>query len=68
LFVPVPLESQPGQFFCCGLFIELKRRHGGVVSREQKEIHKLLRAQGYRVEVCKGADAAIQAIIDYLGL
>ncbi len=68
LFVPVPLESQPGQYHCCGLFIELKRRQGGVVSREQKEIHRLLRKNGYRVEVCKGSDAAIQAIIDYLGL
>ena len=68
LFLPVPLESQPGQYHCCGLFIELKRRQGGVVSREQKEIHRLLSKNGYRVEVCKGADAAIQAIIDYLGL
>ena len=51
-----------------GLFIELKRQRGGVVSSEQKYMHQLLREQGYRVEVAKGADAAIKCIKEYLGM
>lgn len=51
-----------------GLFVELKRRRGGVVSPEQTEIHELLREQGYRVEVCRGSDEAIAVIKDYLGI
>lgn len=44
------------------LFIELKRRDGGVVSAEQFKVHKLLRSYGYKVEVCHGAKEAWQAI------
>jgi hypothetical protein len=50
------------------LFIELKRRRGGVVSLDQQAVHDLLRDQGYRVEVCRGAEEAIRVISDYLGL
>ena len=45
-----------------GLFIELKRRDGGVVSAEQLKVHKILRNYGYKVEVCHGAKEAWQAI------
>jgi hypothetical protein len=41
-----------------GLFIEMKRRRGGAVSEEQREVHAALRAQGYRVEVAQGVDEA----------
>lgn len=51
-----------------GLYVELKRERGGTVSDEQKEMHALLRDQGYRVDVCKGATAAIRAIKNYLGM
>jgi hypothetical protein len=68
LFLPVPCESHPGQYYCCGLFIELKRVSGGVVSVDQRAVHDLLRKNGYRVEVCRGADEAIKVIMDYLGL
>lgn len=44
------------------LFIELKRRDGGVVSAEQLKVHKLLRSYGYKVEVCHGVKEAWQAI------
>lgn len=44
------------------LFIELKRRDGGVVSAEQIKVHKILRSYGYKVEVCHGAKEAWQAI------
>ena len=36
------------------LFIEMKRRDGGVVSESQKKVHKILRGLGYKVEVCNG--------------
>ena len=51
-----------------GLYIELKRLRGSVLGYDQKEMHELLREQGYRVEICRGADAAITCIMDYLGL
>ena len=44
------------------LFIELKKRDGGVVSEEQLKVHKILRSYGYKVEVCHGAKEAWQAI------
>ena len=44
------------------LFIELKRREGGVISKEQLEAHAELREMGYKVEVCKGAQCAWQVI------
>jgi hypothetical protein len=68
LFLPVPREAHPGQYYCCGLFIELKRVSGGVVSADQRAVHDLLRKNGYRVEVCRGAIEAEQVIVDYLGL
>jgi hypothetical protein len=71
LFLSVPLyDDHRGVLYCeiCGLYIELKRQNGGTVSAEQKSMHKLLRDQGYRVEVCRGAVAAIDAICEYLGL
>ena len=49
-----------------GLFIELKRRKDAVVKPEQVEIHRLLREQGYKVDVCRGSDEAIKVIKDYL--
>lgn len=45
-----------------GLFIELKRRDGGVVSLEQQKAHRELRALGYEVVVCHGAKEAWQEI------
>lgn len=44
------------------LFIELKRRDGGVVSEVQKETHKMLRKCGFRVEVAYGAGEAYKVI------
>lgn len=57
-----------------GLFIELKR-HGwkppksGIAAQHwqrQADIHDLLRAQGYQVNVCVGAESAIATIREYL--
>ena len=69
LFLAAPIISWNGneQVEYHGLFLELKRRKGGKVDPEQAEIHRLLREQGYRVEVCHGSDQAIKVIMDYLG-
>jgi hypothetical protein len=66
LFVPRPKGNGDGAWHA--LFIELKRRKGGTVSPEQREMHDRLRCQGYRVEVCRGADEAIVVIKGYLGI
>ena len=50
-----------------GLWIEMKRRTGGKLSLEQKEMLGLLEAQGYAVCVCRGYEAAKKAICRHLG-
>ena len=49
-----------------GLWIELKRTKGGALSAEQRAWHSSLRAQGHRVEVCRGWEEAFDVIRDYL--
>ena len=49
-----------------GLFIEMKRRKGGVVSAEQKAYIDALRARGYRAEVCRGCDEAMDVLSSYM--
>ena len=51
-----------------GLFIEMKRTDGGVISPAQKNMHALLQTYGYRVEVCNGADAAYAILTKYINL
>lgn len=51
-----------------GLYIELKRIRGGVLSPEQKWWQNALRKQGYRAVVCKGWEAAKTEIEWYLNL
>ena len=72
LFLPVPratyMGGRLGGRYRMGLFIELKRRKGSTTSKEQKWWHEKLRGQGYRVEVCKGAEEAIAVLSDYLGI
>lgn len=48
-----------------GLFIEMKAQ-GGRLSPRQKVVISKLRANGYRVEVCRGFDAARAVVQDYL--
>jgi len=50
----------------CGLYIELKKEKGGSVTPEQKKWLRHLSDQGYFACVCKGKEAAIQLIIQYL--
>lgn len=49
-----------------GLYIEMKRRKGGVLSAEQKEWLSALAEQGYCALCCAGWDAARDAIVTYL--
>jgi hypothetical protein len=51
-----------------GLFIEMKRSHGGVIREEQDTWLKNLAQQGYFVVVCKGANAAMKVLKGYLSL
>lgn len=48
-----------------GLFIEMKRI-GGKTSQVQDEVIDRLRAKGYKVVVCEGADAAYGEFLDYV--
>lgn len=49
-----------------GLYVEMKRVKGGRVSPEQREVIPRLQAQGYKVIVCRGMEAARDEIIKYL--
>lgn len=61
LFLTLPKNSFGG------LWIELKRKKGGVISELQKESIERLRKVGYCVEVAKGFDEAKIIIEKYLG-
>ena len=50
------------------LFIELKKPVGGTVSQDQKAVHRKLEAEGNKVVVARGYQAAITALMDYLNL
>lgn len=62
LMLPVP------KGIYAGMFIEMKRRKGGTVSAEQKDWTSFLGSMGYKCVVCRGADEAKAAILDYMGL
>ena len=49
-----------------GLYIEMKRRKGGRVSVDQQRMILALRAHGYKVEVCRGWEEAMDTICEYL--
>ena len=50
-----------------GLWIEMKRRQGGIVSTAQTWFHLFLWNQGFHVRVCHGSDEARRAILKHLG-
>ena len=54
-----------GQFH--SLFLELKIGKNTTNETQDKWI-EALRAQGHKVEVCYGAEAAIHVLADYLGI
>lgn len=51
-----------------GLFIEMKRLRGSVVSTEQAAWHSRLEGEGYRVVVCYGAVEAWDVLSRYVGI
>ena len=61
LFLPVPIAPYSG------LFIEMKRKKGGRLSKEQKDWCEWLPTAGYRLAVCNGFLEAKAVIKDYYG-
>jgi len=51
-----------------GLFVEIKREKGGVVSADQKSMMAILDSEGYKTVVTRGLDASVAAIQDYMAL
>jgi hypothetical protein len=51
-----------------GLFIELKRLKGGIISKEQEEWAVYLAYNGYHHRFCYGWIHAAQTICEYLGI
>ena len=49
-----------------GLYIEMKRRKGGRVSDEQRDMIRLLIEQGYKAVVCYGWEEAKTVIVEYM--
>lgn len=49
-----------------GLWIEMKRQKKGTTSPDQKRMIAALRGAGYKVEVCKGFEAAREVLQDYM--
>ena len=70
LMLPVmrPVRALAGADYdlYAGLWIELKRTKGGVVSAEQKQWIADLNEQGYLAVVCVGWKAAWAEILEYL--
>lgn len=62
LFLPVARQGYHG------MYIEMKRKKGGVVSADQKEFLDDMLAEGYRCVVANGADEAIAYIKDYMDI
>lgn len=60
LFLAIPRRGYSG------MFIEMKRVTGGIVSQAQKEWHRRLSDNGYKVVVCRGFDVAKEEILNYL--
>ena len=62
VFLPAPRGGSHG------LFVEMKRQNATAsdVAPEQRAWHDALREAGYRVEVCKGWEAARDVILQYL--
>ena len=58
--IPVPILRWPG------LWLEMKRTRGGVVSDEQKAFRRRMTALGWRCEIAKGWVEASRIIEEYL--
>lgn len=50
-----------------GMFIEMKTKDGRL-SLSQKEMHNVLKAEGYLVKTCRSLDEFIDIVNDYINL
>jgi len=50
----------------CGLWVELKRRHGPKPRSDQENMLRLLASEGNAVFACRGSDAAIRVLESYI--
>lgn len=57
--IPVPNSNYHG------LYIEMKKRNGGIVSDNQKTWIERLNRNGYKAVVCRGFEEAQDLIINY---
>lgn len=48
------------------LLVEMKRKDGGSISKEQKDWHKVLTELGHKVVVCSGFEEAKTAITEFI--
>lgn len=65
--VYVPIKGIEGNVDCYQqLKIEMKRRHKGTVSAEQKAWGKIYELAGIPCKICKGSDEAINFVKNYL--
>jgi len=62
IVIPIPTKSHHG------LYIELKRSSGGVLSEAQRYWLAELKNRGYDTFVAKGADELIKYVKNYLGV
>ena len=51
-----------------GLYVEMKRKEGGITSAHQEDVIMRLNDKGYRALVAHGADEAMQATKDYMNI
>lgn len=50
------------------LYIEMKRKKGGQARQGQREWLNALNKEGFMAVICKGSEAAIEVIENYLGI
>ena len=61
LFLPIARQGFHG------IWIEMKRSKGGVVSDVQADWVRFLRGESYEAYICEGADETILTIKEYMG-
>ena len=66
LFLPIPQRAPDGEITACGMFIEMKKKRGGVLAANQSAFLRRMQELGYAVVCANGADEAIAAITAYL--
>jgi len=65
--VYVPIKGIDGRVDCYELLkIEMKRRHSGTVSEEQKIWGNIYELTGINCKICRGADEAIKYVSRFL--